>query len=113
MDTNNKSNNIQWDYVAIAISFVAVFGFIAFFLYMNQTGENTEVKAKLELRQALEVNETVRMLVEVAYENDTTQFNEYQKGILKAVINRDINGALKAMAPHHKKVTLKEAGNAV
>lgn len=100
METNNtQKSNTSLSYIGFAIAFVTVFAFIGFFLYTNQTGEYKEAKLALEIKKAEETTELIQMLIEVAYKNDTTRFNDYQKNILKAVIANDIHTALDAMTP--------------
>lgn len=106
-------NNIKWEHIFFIVLGVVGFSFIGFLLYSNQIGESKDIEAMSKLKEEKEINETIRMLVEVAYQNDTTRFNDYQKSILKAIIKQDVTGALKAMAPQHKKVTLREAGDAI
>lgn len=110
METNSTPKNTKLEFIGFAIAFVAVFVFIAFFLYNNQTGEDKEAKMALIVKEAKETNETIQMLIEVAYKNDTTRFNDYQKHILKAVIADNIPEALDAMTPgfHKHKLTFKK-----
>lgn len=106
MSTNNSTNNgVKWEYVAFGAVFAIVFAFIAFFLYNNQTGEEREVKLLNELKQEQELNSTLRMMVKIAYENDTTNFNEYQHDLLKAVIDNNIHDGFAAMNLKHRKVS--------
>lgn len=93
----------KWEVIFFVTLAIVGFSFVGYLLINNQTGEKKDIELAAKLKQSEELNATVIMLVEVAYTNDTTRFNDYQKGILKAVVANDIPKALHEMAPHHHK----------